>query len=463
MTGASSPSTTERLQAIFWSLSLKFSLWVLIFSYGYCVGQYQWFPYLIIRDAGYAYSALVRSQTEEEPTANSLRAGIDSPTAIWHRERNDAELVLLSAGSTKISNLHPNGFLASLIDRQGNVVHAWRTPPELWDHLEHVSRVIGVSGAVGPICVYVYDNGDLLATFHGINTFPFSVGIAKFDKDSNLLWRKENFAHHNFSVTTDGRILVPSLEIVDSPIMIGDTSGEIESPTGKIYRDQILELDANGNPMSRRDVLQILIDSGLSDELFSANDRVYLSDDPLHLNDVRPVGEQLATQFDWLKSDDLIISLRNLNCLAIIDHETNKIKWHSKGTTFGQHSPVPWRDGLLVFDNLGGKSEQGGTRLQFISLAGTKPETVFPKRDSTIVDLIYTVNSGFLDVSADGSRALMALTHTGCVWEVDLQEHQINWEYIAGTNVISEKRLKIGCARYVSRPSFLDNPSASER
>ncbi len=119
MTGASSPSTTERLQAIFWSLSLKFSLWVLIFSYGYCVGQYQWFPYLIIRDAGYAYSALVRSQTEEEPTANSLRAGIDSPTAIWHRERNDAELVLLSAGSTKISNLHPNGFwLHSLIDKE---------------------------------------------------------------------------------------------------------------------------------------------------------------------------------------------------------------------------------------------------------------------------------------------------------------------------------------------------------
>lgn len=459
MTGANPPSTSERLQSVFWNLSLKFSLWFLIFTYGYCVGQYEWFPYMFIRDAGYAYSALVRSQTEEEPQAGSVRTEIKSPTTIWHREKENSELVLLSAGSTKIATLHPDGLLASLIDRDGKLVHAWRAPANLWSNLDHVNRVPGVSGAVGPVCVFVYDNGDLLATFHGMNTFPFSVGIAKFDKKSNLIWKKENFAHHNFSITSEGHILVPALEIVDSPIMVGDTSGEIESPTGKIYRDQILELDTDGNELSRRDVLQILIDSGWSGQLFRSNDLVYLTDDPLHLNDVRPVGQKLANQFDWLKSDDLIISLRNLNCLAIIDSETNKVKWHSIGTTIGQHSPVPWRDGLLIFDNLGGKSDQGSTRLAFISLSGTNTETVFPKRSSVMVDHISTMNSGFLDVSSDGTRAMMALTHTGCLWEIDLTDHQINWEYIAGTDIIPEKRLKIGSARYVARPSFLNESS----
>lgn len=459
MSGANPPSSVERLQSYFWSLSLKFSLWLLIFTYGYCVGQYHWFPYLLIRDAGYAYSALVRAQTEEEPQVGSLRSEIKSPTTIWHRERDNSELILFSAGSTKIKTLHPDGLLASLIDRNGQVIHAWHASPDLWSDLNRVNRVPGVSGAVGPVCVYVYDNGDLLATFHGMNTFPFSVGIAKFDKKSNLLWKKENFAHHNFSITSEGHILVPALEIVDSPIMVGDTSGEIESPTGKIYRDQILELDADGNELSRRDVLQILIDSGWSGQLFRSNDLVYLTDDPLHLNDVRPAGPELAAQFDWLHRDDLIISLRNLNCLAIVDRETNKIKWHSIGTTIGQHSPVPWRDGLLVFDNLGGKSDQGGTRLAFISLGDTKPETVFPKRHSEMFDYVTTQNSGFLDVSSDGTRALMTLTHTGCLWEVDLADQQINWEYIAGTDIIPEKRLKIGSARYIASPSFLSAPS----
>lgn len=454
MTGETPPSTIERLQAFFWRLSLKFSLWVLIFFYGYCVGQYQWFPYFLIRDAGYAYSAILLSQVEETHLG-SIRTEIKEPTAIWHRERDHPEHILLTAGSTKITNLHPDGLLASIIDREGQILHAWRASPDLWVQLEQVNRVPGISGAVGPVCVYVYENGDLLTTFHGLNTFPFSIGIAKFDKNSNLIWKKENFAHHNFSVMEDGRIFVPALEIASSPIPVGDTSGEIESPTGKIYRDQILELDADGNELSRRDVLQILIDSGLSGQLFRANNLVYLTDDPLHLNDVRPIGEMLSDQFEWLDRDDLLVSLRNINCVAIIDNKTNQVKWHSIGTTIGQHSPIPWRDGLLVFDNLGGKNDQGGTRLAFISLTGTRAETIFPKSESVVVDQISTPNSGFLDISADGTRALMVLTHTGCVWEIDLTDNKLTWEYIAGTDTIPEKRLKIGSARYVDNTDFL--------
>jgi len=49
----------------------------------------------------------------------------------------------------------------------------------------------------------------------------------------------------------------------------------------------------------------------------------------------------------------------------------------------------------------------------------------------------------------------MALTHTGCLWEIDLTRHQINWEFITGTDQVPEKRLKISSGRYVNTPAFL--------
>ncbi len=94
-----------------------------------------------------------------------------------------------------------------------------------------------------------------MVTYHAQKTFPYAVGLARLDRDSNLLWKKELLAHHWLSVADDGRIFVPALRPLDSPIPIGQTRASIVSDTGRAYDDVILVLDADGNVLDEISML----------------------------------------------------------------------------------------------------------------------------------------------------------------------------------------------------------------
>ncbi len=96
----------------------------------------------------------------------------------------------------------------------------------------------GVSGPISPAGLHVFADGSLLAAFHGQNTFPFAVGLAKFDRYANLLWKKEILAHHFFSIDEQGHIWVPGMELVPSHVQIGNTSAYIDTQKGTVYLDQ---------------------------------------------------------------------------------------------------------------------------------------------------------------------------------------------------------------------------------
>ena len=70
-----------------------------------------------------------------------------------------------------------------------------------------------------------------------------------------------------------------------------------------------------------------------------------------------------------------------------------------------------------------------------------------------------TINSGYLDISPNENRVLATVTHAGCIWEVDVDSRKVVWEYIAGAKTRDQSRLKIGFAKYVTRPSFLMQPN----
>ena len=92
-----------------------------------------------------------------------------------------------------------------------------------------MSRIEGFTKADNtyPIGFHLFKNGDLLVNYQARNTFPFGVGLAKFDKDSNLLCKKEGVSHHWFSIDEKGFIYVPTLDILDSPIYLGGTQVNI--------------------------------------------------------------------------------------------------------------------------------------------------------------------------------------------------------------------------------------------
>jgi hypothetical protein len=208
-------------------------------------------------------------------------------------------------------------------------------------------------------------------------------------------------------------------------------------------------LDANGNELDRISILDALVVSGWTGLVHRSNSQIAMSDDPLHLNDAHLVGKEAAQRLPGISAEDLLVSMRNINTIGILDPSTKRFKWLSTGATMGQHSPRIHKQGILVFDNLGGDISQGGTRLVHVDLQTGLPATLFPRPDVPMPDLCRSVNSGCLEMHQDGRHALMTITHEGTLWEVDLETGKVVWEYIYVDELGTGTRQLIGSAQYV--------------
>ena len=104
---------------------------------------------------------------------------------------------------------------AFLLNMRGDVVHTWAIPfSRLWPNPPHIH------GSVNDLMVsfvgcHLLPNGDLLAVFHGLQNAGKGYGLAKLDKDSNVLWKYAANIHHDVDVAEDGTIYAIQHELVD--------------------------------------------------------------------------------------------------------------------------------------------------------------------------------------------------------------------------------------------------------
>ena len=176
----------------------------------------------------------------------------------------------------------------------------------------------------------MYDNGDLLATFQGRNTFPFGVGVAKFDRDGKLLWKKENNAHHWFDIDDQGLIYTVAHRLRDSPIELGNTDRYLNCEDGQIYEDFVVVLDSDGNVVEEFSLLDAYVESGYAGLL----ERTRGKCDPLHLNDVRILKAEDADAYPGFAAGDILVSTNAVNAVAVLDRGSRLIKWLTSGTIF---------------------------------------------------------------------------------------------------------------------------------
>ncbi len=426
------------------------SLCFFSFAYGVAAVHYHLWPEPVIVEAKEAFKALLEASKEEleakPPEFTRFEEqGVTGPTAgvIGKSTDHGNEFIFMDGGHEQLtSHCSQFGCLAWIMDRTGKVIHSWEADPQtVWDDLDQVEGFSN-AGNVYSVGAYLYPDGRLLVSYQGNKTFPYGVGIAMFDRDSRLLWKKKIRSHHWLSVDENGYIYTPVFQELELPVKLGDKNLEIHCPQGRMYEDAIAVLDSDGNEVERIMLLDALVESGLAGLVFEPNNAhaplplVYKECDPTHLNDVRVLTAADVSDSDRFLAGDLLVSMRSLNSLAVIDRKTRRIKWTTTGHTVLQHSPrYIGGDRVLVFDNLGGSVSRGGSQLVSIDMQTNRAEVVFPGVSSAGDLDFLSASGGHIDVHRDGRRVLVSLSRQGRLVEVDLENGGIVWEFINSHDV----------------------------
>src|SRR5688572_27325105 len=113
---------------------------MLAFGYGMVSVHFQIFPYPVIRDAFRAIKALrkLRDEKVELPTVEFWeQTGTKGPAYSTLSESAGTEPLLVLGGDSAYRDAQSGkAYLAWIATRQGDVLHAWQDPGEIWAPLQ---------------------------------------------------------------------------------------------------------------------------------------------------------------------------------------------------------------------------------------------------------------------------------------------------------------------------------------
>jgi hypothetical protein len=250
------------------------------------------------------------------------------------------------------------GTRAFLLNMHGDVVHEWTVPfSQIWPNPPHVPRPLNDSYVFG-FGGYLYRNGDLLFVLHGDANPANGYGLVKVDKDSHILWKYAENAHHDVDVGEDGTIYAikqrlikkspKGLEFLPTPCIVD--SVVVLNPDG-VERDEIPILEAfqNSPYAPLLSVLETPSTVGLRHDPDDAHKR-----DVLHTNCVQVLSQSRAPAFPQFKVGQILFSMKHLDTIGVLDPERRLVVWAARGPWKSQHDPQFLDNGhLLLFDNLG--------------------------------------------------------------------------------------------------------------
>ncbi|MGH3784844.1 MAG: arylsulfotransferase family protein [Pseudonocardiaceae bacterium] len=201
--------------------------------------------------------------------------------------------------------------------------------------------------------------------------------LLKLSPGSELLWRADLAAHHDLDVSAGGKIhlLTETPRLVGAQVVL-DNEIVVLGPSGAQLRSYSLYEIVRTDP-----ALHVLVDTRLASQhaefvrsgtLVDEETRELLKTgqvtgslrralqllrqipgspcDVLHANTVSVID---AHPDGLWKAGDILVSLRNLDTIAVIDPWAGQVVWSwGPGVLSGQHQPSMLPDGrILVFDN----------------------------------------------------------------------------------------------------------------
>jgi len=227
---------------------------------------------------------------------------------------------------------------AYLMDSLGNILHTWRLT---YDNCIRQSK--------DPAAKFLPDPGDVTGCWRRAHLFPDGEilviyeghGLARIDRDSRLIWSYPGPCHHDLEVAPDGSIYVLTREAEMVPEL---------NPDKPVLVDYITHLSADGELLDTINILEAFENSVYASYLGNLGE----AGDLFHTNTLEVLDGRGGHLSDDFAAGNFLISLRELDVIAIVDHETEKVTWAQSGMWSAQHQPTLLDNGnILLFDNLG--------------------------------------------------------------------------------------------------------------
>jgi len=425
-----------RLLPLFAVAVFVLGLAVLAFGYGFVAGKRQLFPHDQMGRLEEAAEAFYKAHLQPASRATeglALPARDDRAGAIVH------DPARVAPGVTFLTLYTPEGFEGRLVDRGGKVLHRWHARhSEVFPNPAHLMWK-APDGFIVWHGAHLYPNGDILLNFQD-KSFPYGGGLVRLDKNSNVLWALPANTHHDIVVDEDGTIVVPSMRY--------RPEGLPGFPHLKpwYYEDTVLRVSPTGEVLGETSVLRSLLNYPGLLSINYGEDLGLEAEDVTHLDAAEPLPAALADRFPMFAPGDLLVSLRNINTIAVIDPRTERTKWALTGPFAKQHDPDWLPNGhIMVFDNAGGDPACGASRILEIdpatqAIVWSYDGCTGPRFDSNIRGIQQQLANGNLLVTeATGGR----------VFEIT-REGQIVWEYVNGLGEIDGQR-RVGLVTHAER------------
>ena len=316
---------------------------------------------------------------------------------------------------------------ATLTDMNGKVVHEWRLRfDEIWDAAPHVASY----GEEEPVYwedkiywrrVHLYPNGDLLVIFESPFRTPYGFGLAKLDKNSNVLWKLSNNAHHDTAIGPSGEIFLLTQEVRKQPYPV------LHSLKPPFIDDMVTVISAEGEPQQEISIIEAFLNSEYEPMLERLNRG--LLGDVLHANAVQYIDRTTAARFPFAEEGHLLLSMREMDTIALLDPTTKSIVWADTGLWRRQHEPQFLDNGrILLFDNQGHRGPEGITRvIEYDPVTHTIDWSYAGTFEEPLISAIYgsqqrLPNGNTLIVESTNGRAIEVTPDGRIVWDFRLTE-----------------------------------------
>ncbi|MEM7543362.1 MAG: arylsulfotransferase family protein [Pseudomonadota bacterium] len=328
-----------------------------------------------------------------------------------------------------------SGPTAYLINNRGELLHHWHVPfRTVWPEPAHIEFPVPDNQVIFRKALLQH-GGALLVLFEAPGHWPYAYGLAKINRDSEVLWTYAQQAHHDVLLTPDGDIITLLHETRPLPIEgLDDYAGHT------IIDDVIVVLDHTGREKKRVSIIDAILNSRYPGLLYADGQ----SKDALHTNSVDWVTSAVASALPMLKTGQILVSMKAKSALGVVDLERGELVWAHRGGWRQQHA-ARFLGGRRIglFDNEGHIGEGGYSRIvEFDALTGAQLWSFGGHADLEIESRWRGSYQAF-----DNGNRLITESDAGRLLELS-KDNEVVWEYVAPSEVEDKSPAVFWARRY---------------